>query len=204
MQSDFCAELYSGLENNDIIGLAWYENGFFDVLSKKEVDVPSDFNGMNIRTMENAAYMNTYTAAGANPVPMAFSEVYTALQNGTVDGVSTSITASVPMKFYEVAPYFLQVDMQFAICNMIFSKEVLDEMPQEYQDLIKECAIESQQYEWDQIAIQEQEGINTINASGGQVKATTDKQAWINAVRDPVYSSSAHADKIDHIRNYDH
>lgn len=201
-KSDYCAQLYEGLPEYDIVGLAWYENGFFDVISKEYIDVPADMAGMNIRTMENNVYMGVYTAAGANPVPMAFNEVYTALQNNTIDGVSTSITAAVPMKFYEVAPYFCTVDMQYVVVNLIFSKEIFDEMPAEYQELLLECAEESAVYEWDKIVEKEEEGKAAFAEAGGGWHITSDRQAWIDAIQDTVWADSGYTqEQIDEIRN---
>ncbi len=201
---EFGKEKFEKLEDYDIVGLGYYENGFFDILANKETELPEDTTGLNIRTMENQVYMSIFEEIGANPVPMAFGEVYTALQNGTVDGVCTSVTALVPNNFQDVAKYFEILDMCFTPTPFIMSKEVLSGMPQEYQDLIREVAEESVQVQWDETVRQEEEGIAAMEAAGCTVQKVTDRQAWIDAIVEPVYASVADIipqEEIDAVRN---
>ena len=85
-----------------MIGLSFWEAGMFDIIqSKHPVTEISEFSGLTIRVMENDIFMATMSALGINPVPMAWSEVFTSIQNGTVDGTSnppaTIYTSSIPL-----------------------------------------------------------------------------------------------------------
>lgn len=201
---DFGKTKFEKLEDYNIVGLGYYENGFFDILANKATELPNDVAGLNIRTMENKVYMGIFTAIGANPVPMAFNEVYTSLQNGTVDGACVSITALVPNNFYDVASNFEVLDMCFTPTPLIMSKEVLEGMPEEYQSLIREVAAESVQVQWDETVRQEQDAIGVMEAAGCKVTKVTDRQAWIDKIVDPVYASVADIvpqEEIDAVKN---
>nr|WP_319390688.1 DctP family TRAP transporter solute-binding subunit [uncultured Cohaesibacter sp.] len=91
------------LEKKGLKGLAFWENGFRNFTnSKKAVAVPSDLSGMKIRTMENDVHLAAWRALGANPTPMAFSELFTALQQGTVDGQENPLGIIDGNRFQEV------------------------------------------------------------------------------------------------------
>ena len=83
-----------------------YDIGWVDISNKKRpLKMPADFSGLKIRTTESALYMDLISALGASPTPMAFGEVYTALQQGTVDGMMTVTGLYVSQRFYEVQKY---------------------------------------------------------------------------------------------------
>ncbi|WP_119309089.1 DctP family TRAP transporter solute-binding subunit [Cohaesibacter haloalkalitolerans] len=91
------------LEKKGLKGLAFWENGFRNFTnSKKAVAVPADLSGMKIRTMENDVHLAAWRALGANPTPMAFSELFTALQQGTVDGQENPLGIIDGNRFQEV------------------------------------------------------------------------------------------------------
>jgi len=103
-----------------IRGLVWGENGFRHFTnSVRTVTKPSDMQGLKIRTMENPAHMAIVKALGASPTPMAFNEVYSGLQQKTIDGQENPISLIVSMKFYETQKY-LTLDGQhgfFTFCS---------------------------------------------------------------------------------------
>ncbi|MCC8193368.1 MAG: TRAP transporter substrate-binding protein [Deltaproteobacteria bacterium] len=104
--SEFGAKLLDGLQKQNIKGLAFIDPGFGVFLTKdKELRKPSDLKGLNIRCMEAIGYITSLKAFGANPVQSATSEVYTMLQNGTVDGTINPIGTIYSFSFYEHARY---------------------------------------------------------------------------------------------------
>lgn len=89
-----------------IRGLVWGENGFRHFTdSVRPIKQPSDMQGLKIRTMENPAHMAIVKALGASPTPMAFNEVYSGLQQKTIDGQENPISLIVSMRFYEAQKY---------------------------------------------------------------------------------------------------
>src|SRR3546814_9525815 len=90
-RSDVCSsdldEMLKKFEPRGFKALAWAENGFRHMTNNKHpIKVPADMQGLKMRTVENPVHIQAYKAFGINPTPMAFSEVFTALQQGTVDG----------------------------------------------------------------------------------------------------------------------
>lgn len=98
--------ILKGMEKKGLKGLAFWENGFRNFTnSKKAVKVPADVKGMKIRTMENEIHLAAWKALGANPTPMAFTELFTALQQGTVDGEENPLGVIDGNKFQEVQKF---------------------------------------------------------------------------------------------------
>jgi len=91
---------------NSLKGLGWWENGFRNLTnSKVAAKLPDDIKSMKIRTMENEVHLAAWKAFGANPTPMAFTEVFTALQQGTIDGEENPLGIIDGNKFQEVQKY---------------------------------------------------------------------------------------------------
>jgi tripartite ATP-independent transporter DctP family solute receptor len=100
------AKLATALEAKGIKLLAYYENGFRQLTnSAHPVKSPADLKGLKIRTMQNPIHLEAFRAMGANPTPMPFSEVFTALQQKTIDGQENPIPTIWLSKFYEVQKY---------------------------------------------------------------------------------------------------
>jgi TRAP-type C4-dicarboxylate transport system substrate-binding protein len=86
-----------------MVALAWAENGFRHMTnSKRPVNVPDDLKGLKMRTMENPIHIQAYKQFGILPTPMAFTEVFTALQQGTVDGQENPLSVITAAKLDQV------------------------------------------------------------------------------------------------------
>jgi tripartite ATP-independent transporter DctP family solute receptor len=96
-------ELLDKFPAKGLVALVWTENGFRHMTnSKRPLVKPQDVAGLKIRTMENKVHMDGYRAFGIQPTPMAFPEVFGALQNGTVDGQENPIPVILAAKFSQV------------------------------------------------------------------------------------------------------
>lgn len=150
MDGKFGDDILKKLETVGIVGLGWFENGFYDLMNGKVRNVTSwkDISGLNIRTVESNGFMDGWTAIGANPVPMAATELFTALQNGTVDGICLSINGTYYLKLHEAKQVnYTTLNMYFGALPIIMSKIVWDKLPKEYQELFFECAVEAEELE---------------------------------------------------------
>lgn len=108
--SDAGKAILAGVESVGLKGLALWENGFRNVTTNnKEVNSLADLKGLKLRTMDNEIHLAAWKAMGANPTPMAFSEVFTALQQGTVDGQENPYGIIVGNKFEEIEKYAIQI-----------------------------------------------------------------------------------------------
>lgn len=143
-------ELLGSLDEFKIKGLAYWENGFRNFTNnKREVRTPADLKGLKIRTMENEIHMAAWKLLGANPTPMAFGELYTALQQGTVDGQENPFELIYATKFYEVQKYVTKTQHIYSAYVPLINLDFYNNLPSEYQtiitDAIKESTIKQRQ-----------------------------------------------------------
>jgi tripartite ATP-independent transporter DctP family solute receptor len=123
------------------INLAWWENGFRHTTnSKRPITKLEDFDGVKMRVMQNNIFLDTFKTLGSNAVPMAFSEVYSALETKTVDGQENPFSNIENMKFYEVQKYLTLTKHAYSPTLVLFSKKTWDTLSPQEQATLKECA----------------------------------------------------------------
>lgn len=134
-------ELLDSLSEQGIKGLVYWENGFRN-LTNREIPVrsPEDMKGLKIRTMENPVHLAAFEALGANPTPMAFGELFTALQQKTVDGQENPIATIYFNKFYEVQGYTTLTKHVYSPWVFMTSQKFWDESTPEEQEAIMAAA----------------------------------------------------------------
>ncbi len=122
-------------------GLAYGERGFRNLTnSKREVKTPEDIKGLKIRLMQNPVYVDSFKALGANAVPMAWTEVLTALQQGTVDGQENPLNVIVAFKLYETQKYLSITRHAYAPNVIMVSMKTWNKLSPEQQTLVQESA----------------------------------------------------------------
>ncbi|WP_035426011.1 TRAP transporter substrate-binding protein [Halalkalibacterium ligniniphilum] len=135
------------LESQNIVGLAWWENGFRQLTNnERPVATLEDVKGLSVRTMENEIHIDAWAALGANPTPIAFTELFAALQQGTIDGQENPYPNIEMSRFYEVQNYMSNTNHVYTPFVFLMSKPVWEEMTEEQQTLIREAAVEAGQY----------------------------------------------------------
>jgi len=126
----------------------YWSNGFRNLSNNKvQVQSLSDIAGMKIRVMEAPLYINVLKAWGANPTPMAFSEVYTALQQGTVDGQDNGPVLTYTNKFYEVQKYYTYLQYAYCISPLFVDQDWFNNLSAEYQEILEQAADECCEFE---------------------------------------------------------
>lgn len=141
-------DLLSQLSDIDIYGIGFWENGFRQLTNDKHAVVsPSDLKGLKIRTMENVVHMATYEALGAMATPMAWSEIFTALSQGTVDGQENPIAIIATSKVYEVQGYLSMINLFYSPCVLMMSQSSYDRMTPEQQEIFDRAAEEAKDYQ---------------------------------------------------------
>lgn len=124
-----------------VVNLAWWENGFRHTTnSKRPITKAEDFEGVKMRVMQNNIFIDTFKTLGSNAVPMAFSEVYSALETKTVDGQENPYNNIENMKFYEVQKYLTLTKHAYSPTLVLFSKKVWDTLSADEQNTLKACA----------------------------------------------------------------
>ena len=128
---------------HDLILLSIWENGFRNSTNNKHaISKAEDFAGLNFRVMQNPIFLDTFRRLGANPVPMAFGEVFTALETGAVDGQENPLPLIQASRFYEVQKYLTLTRHAYSPTPVLMSKKVWDKLDPEEQALVQDCAKE--------------------------------------------------------------
>lgn len=194
----------NSLNEIGIQGLANWENGFFSLWnSKRAIENPEDFKGLKIRANDNPIHIDSYDALGASAITMGWGEVYTAIQNGTVDGVSVSIPSMYTAKIQEVAPYISTSSEFYVTVILMMNKNKFDNLPEDLQKVLVEAAQEVTSYQREINADMEKEFIEDLKENGFEV-THPDKQKMKDASWQPVYDKYAEdlgKDIIDSIQN---
>jgi tripartite ATP-independent transporter DctP family solute receptor len=125
-----------------LVSLAWWENGFRHTTnSKRAIYRLEDFDGVKMRVMQNTIYIDTFKTLGSNAVPMAFSEVYSALETKTVDGQENPFANIENMKFYEVQKYLTLTKHAYAPLTLLVSRKTWDTLSPDEQRAMRDCAL---------------------------------------------------------------
>ena len=121
--------------------LGYQENGFRHVTnSKRPIKSPADLKGLKIRTMENPMHIAFFKELGANPTPMSWGELYTALQQGTVDAQENPYAMIDDGKFYEVQKYVSETGHVFSYEILIANKKFMDKLPADLRKVVVDAA----------------------------------------------------------------
>jgi tripartite ATP-independent transporter DctP family solute receptor len=141
-------KLAAQLDSKGLIGLGYWDLGFRNVTnSKRAVNTLEDMQGLKIRVIQSPIYLDTFSALGATPVPMAFPEVYTGLEQGVIDGQENPLTVIQGSKFYEVQKYISITGHIFNPQSLIIGKKTWDRLNDDEKALIKDAAAKAQTYQ---------------------------------------------------------
>ncbi len=123
-------------EKSGVKLMGYMDSGARCVFTTKPSTGLDDLKGRKIRTMENPYHMAAYNALGCIATPMASGDVFTALQQGTIDGAENTIPSIMANKFYEISKYICNQPMIFAFQPVVFSNKLWDKIPEEYHDAV--------------------------------------------------------------------
>lgn len=182
-------KIASSLDSKGLHLLAYYENGFRQLTnSVREVKTPADVKGLKIRTMENPMHLSLWRALGANPTPMPFSEVFTAMQQKTIDGQENPIPTIYLQKFYEVQKYLTMTGHIYGPHIMLISGKLWESMSPEDKKIFEEAAAESAKFQRATNREMNRNYVDELRKAGMVVTELTPEQlqAFKDAVQ-PVY-----------------
>ena len=159
--------LADSLRNSGFELLAFYDTGFRSIFNgKRPINKMSDLNSLKIRVINDPIMIETVNTLGGIGTPLAYSELYTALRQGVVDGAEQPAVALYAQKFYEVSKYY-SLTNHFYDCNVVvMSKRVYDSLSAEQQKVIKDAAAKTQDFEWNLWAELEEEVFDNLRAEG--------------------------------------
>ncbi len=188
-----------------MVGLAWAENGFRQMTNnKRPINTPEDLKGLKMRTMENPIHIEAYRQLGIQPTPMAFTEVFTALQQGTVDGQENPLTVIQSAKLYQVQKNLSLTGHVYSPAIILMNKAQWDKLSAADKDAFLAAAREAVKVNRARVDADEKKAVAELRAKGMIVVENVDK-AKFQAALAPVYADFGKRfgqDNIDRIRNY--
>jgi len=171
-----------------IIGV--WENGFRHITnSVRPIEAPEDLRGIKLRVPSGEWRVKMFQAYDANPTPMAFAEVFTALQTGVIDGQENPFTQIWSAKFQEVQKYLSLTGHVYTPAYVTAGKQKFESLPPEVQQVLEETAKETQEFVYETAAAMESDLLGKLEAAGLEVNEA-DKDAFI-AASQPIYDEFA-------------
>lgn len=166
------------LDNANMKVLGYFERGPRDVTSNKEIRTPEDMKGFIIRVPASPITVAAMEALGAKPTPMAFSEVFTSLQQKTIEGQENPLAMIKTGTFYEVQKYLCKTEHLRSWVYIAMSNTKLESMPQDLQDLVIEAGKEMQNFEHEQFLKDEAELEQFLTEKGMTIIDDVDQEAF--------------------------
>jgi TRAP-type transport system periplasmic protein len=141
-------EVLQDLPKAGLVGLAYWENGFRHLTNnKREVKSVEDIKGLKVRTLESKVHVETWKTLGANPTPMSFSQLYTGLEQGVVDGQENPYGNVTASKFNEVQKYLTNTGHVYNANVFLVSKKFWDSLSDKEKEIVKKAAEEAKVYQ---------------------------------------------------------
>lgn len=189
--SELAAELAASLDDYGFHCFGYMDYGYRLLTNDvKEIASFADLKNMKIRTMSSTYQVETWKCLGTVPSVISFSELFTALQQHTVDGQENPWGNIISQKFYEVQKYATDTHHILTICPLVISKDVFESLPADLQAVVDECAAETLLKARELVNAEEAVAVDTATAAGMIVSAASDEMiAEMRAACQPVYDS---------------
>lgn len=170
--------------------LTYFENGFRHITNNtRPVNTPEDLKGIKLRTPKGAWRVKMFKLYGANPTPMSFSEVFTALKTGVIDGQENPYAQIWSAKFQEVQKYLSITGHVYTPAYILVSDKHFSKLPEDIQADLMAVAADTQDYVYELAAQLETELLENLKAGGIEVNEA-DKAAFV-AASTPIYDEFA-------------
>ena len=181
-------KLLNDFEKANITALAFWENGFRHLTNnKRSIKKVEDGKGLKIRTMENKVHLAAWKAAGLNPTPMSWGEVFTALQQGVIDGQENPIAIIASNKLWDAGQKHFSFTAH--VCSpapLLMTKTKFDAMPKQDQDLFLKTALEVAQFQRRINRDAEEASMKEMASKGVTVVRDVDRESFKKAMA-PVF-----------------
>ena len=192
-------DMLAKFSNHGLVALAWSENGFRHMTNNKRAIVSAaDATGLKMRTMENKVHMEGYRAFGIQPTPMAFPEVFGALQQGVVDGQENPIPVILASKFSQVQKHLSLTGHVYSPALIITSPRVMSKLSDADKKAFQDAANKSVAATRKKVNDDEATGIAQLEREGMQVVKKVNSASFNDALKGPYanYAKEFGADKI--------
>jgi TRAP-type transport system periplasmic protein len=158
------------LQEKGLVGLVYWENGFRNLTNnKRAVSKLEDLDGIKLRVMQNNIYLDSFKTLGANAVPMAFSELFTALETKAVDGQENPFNTILSSKFFEVQKFLTVTNHVYSPWIMLVSKKYWDGLAKDEQQTLMQAAKKSREFERQDTRAEAGRALAELKTKGMQV-----------------------------------
>ncbi|MBZ0104478.1 MAG: TRAP transporter substrate-binding protein [Sulfuricella denitrificans] len=165
MDGEVGKRMFAKLETKGLLGLAFWDNGFKQMSANKPLHTVADFKGLKMRIQSSKVLDAQMKALGANPQVMAFSEVYTALQQGVVDGTENPPDNLYTQKMHEVQKYLTVSDHGFLGYAVIVNKKFWEGLPADIRTTLDQAMKEATTFERGIAKAENDEALNKVRAA---------------------------------------
>ncbi|HZN48182.1 MAG TPA: TRAP transporter substrate-binding protein [Ramlibacter sp.] len=198
-------EMLQKFEGKGFKALGWAENGFRHMTnSKRSVNAPEDLKGLKMRTMENPVHIAAYKGFGIITTPMAFPEVFTALQQGTVDGQENPLSVIISAKFDQVQKHLSLTGHVYSPAIFLMNKASFDKLSAADKQAFLDAAKEGTKANRARVDEDDAKGVADLRAKGMTVVENVDKAKFVSALA-PVnteFEKQFGKANIEKIRNF--
>lgn len=177
------------LEKSNLVGIGIGVNGFRQLTNSKQVvRAPEDLKGIKFRVAGTDLFLNTFDLLGANAMKMNFGEVFTSLQEGVIDGQENPLAIIYTSKLYEVQKYLTLWNYAFDPIILCVNADVWNSIPTDDQAILRECAREAMEYQWDYSEKLERDILGDLEAKGMVVtRLSSEELATFRKLVEPIY-----------------
>ncbi|MFM8546341.1 MAG: TRAP transporter substrate-binding protein [Betaproteobacteria bacterium] len=166
----FGAYISGKMPGANLVNLAWWENGFRNLTnSRRPVAKWEDLQGVKVRVMQNNIFLDTFRTLGANAVPMAFGEVFTALETRAIDGQENPFVTIDTSKFYEVQKFLSVTRHAYTPFMVLYSKPLWDKLSKDEQSALTACSIEGRDEQRKVSRALSEKSLASLRARGMQI-----------------------------------
>jgi tripartite ATP-independent transporter DctP family solute receptor len=180
-------ELGTKLAGKGIVLLGFMEGGFRNMINnKRPVTTPADVQGVKYRVMQNPVFIDMFTSLGGSAVPMAWGETFTAVQQGTIDGLEIPLAVIESNKYFEVTKFLSLTNHTYSAIGLVISKRTLDKLPGDLRKAVQTAANSAIAMQRQVAAADARKTLSTLEGNGMKINPVSDVAAFRTVVK-PVY-----------------
>lgn len=180
-------ELGSKLAGKGIVLLGFMEGGFRNMINnKRPVSTPADVQGVKYRVMQNPVFIDMFNSLGGSAVPMAWGETFTAVQQGTIDGLEIPLAVIDSNKYFEVTRFLSLTNHTYSAIGLVMSKRTLDKLPADLRKAVETAATAAVATQRQTAAADAKTTLTKLESNGMKINPLKDVAAFRASVK-PVY-----------------
>lgn len=188
------ADLAKRLTAKGIVPLGFMEGGFRNMINnKRPVSTPADVQGVKYRVMQNPVFIDMFTSLGGSAVPMAWGETFTAVQQGTIDGLEIPVAVIEANKYYEVTKFLSLTNHTYSMIGLVISKRALDKLNPDQRSAVLAAGKSATAIQRQVTAADAVKTLASLEKNGMKINRISDVSAFRKSVA-PVYDKFRKSD----------